>query len=228
VIALGLLADVEAQHRRGCVAALAPHLGAVALDLPTAAACARAGELPGRCGLAVEIGEAGWTGRLDASATPAAARHVGASAAYLRLAIHPEGARRAARTVRTALALCAEEDLPLVVDVRPVRAPGAWFSARAADTSRAALDALGPLQADLLVLPIRAGEGSPAPWICGLASSEPPELARELEAAMALGARGFAVGAALIPPAVDEASLLEGAAPVAAGLRELAVACRVS
>jgi tagatose-1,6-bisphosphate aldolase len=227
-VALGLLGEVEPQERLLVCRAVAPHLTAVVLDAETAARAVVDGSLPGRCGLAVELGEPAPPGtptRLTAGCSPASVRRLGASAAFLRIQLRTDVAESAERELRVAslaARLCHAEDLPLVLQVRVPRlrgdSAGFYEDARRPLTDEA-VARIAPIGADLLVLPVTASPPRFGGWVCLLEAREPEEQELELDDACFRGARGFA--ASLAPPGgpLDEATLLDRAAPLAAALR---------
>jgi len=229
-IALGLLAAAEPSRRAEACAALAPHLSAVALDVRTAAAACADGSLPGECGLAVDLAEPGPADhpRLDPAASAAFARRLGASAGYLRIALRaeaPDEARRTLRVARAAVALCHAEDLPLVLHLQtgPVRGESRIsFATHAMRHAREAAALLEPVAADLLVVPLSAGDGLGRPWACALSASGADELVEEVVCARALGAVGFATGSEVLAQVTDATTLAEPSVPLAETLRRIA------
>jgi tagatose-1,6-bisphosphate aldolase len=229
-VALALLTEAEPATRSRLCAALAPHVSAVCLDPAGAAAAAADGSLPGRTGLAIDLGEPARRGapaRFAAGFSPASARRVGASAGYLRLPLRADReqlAERAVAVARRAAALCHDEELPLVLQVEVDPLPGesvAAFWERYDELSAAALARLAAVAADLLVLPLAAGRGATRPWICGLQADDPRALHAEVAQARDAGAVGVALGASLWGGVVDVDALLDATAPLAASLREL-------
>jgi tagatose-1,6-bisphosphate aldolase len=227
-VALGLLHEVEPQDRLLVCRAVAPHLTAVVLDHESAARAVVDGSLPGRCGLAIDLAEAAPPGlptRLAAGCSPAGARRLGASAAFLRIQLRTDieaSAERELRVAALAARLCAAEDLPLVLQLRVPRLPddGAGFFEDARDPlTSEAVARVARVGADLLVLPASAPPPLWGPWVCLLEADGPDEQEDELEDACGRGGRGFA--ASLAPPGgpLDEATLLDRAAPLAAALR---------
>jgi tagatose-1,6-bisphosphate aldolase len=227
-VALGLLHEVEPQERLLVCRAVAPHLTGVVLDHESAARAALDGSLPGRCGLAIDLAEAAPASlptRLAAGCSPAGARRLGASAAFLRIQLRTDlevSAERELRVAALAAQLCEAEDLPLVLQLRVPRRPddgAGFFEDARGPLTREAVARIARIGADLLVLPA----SSPAPawgrWVCLLEAEGPDEQERELEDACCRGARGFA--ASLAPPGgpLDDATLLDRAAPLASALR---------
>jgi hypothetical protein len=208
-IALGLLGDVDPDARALLCRTLGLHLTGVVLDADGAAASALDGTLPGRCGLAVDVGMPGPAGstRLASGATPASARRLGASAAYLRLTLSPALAAGARRTGALAAALCRDEDLPLVMCVDLDPAESAVEAARLVDE----------LGADLVAGPAALGQALTTTWVAVLPADPADHLAAAAEACAAGG-----VGIALtLPPSasLDEDDLLDHLVPRVSALR---------
>jgi tagatose-1,6-bisphosphate aldolase len=206
-VALGLLHEVEPQDRLLVCRAVAPHLTGVVLDHETAARAAVDGSLPGRCGLAVDLAEAAPPGlptRLAAGCSPATARRLGASAAFLRIQLRTDldaSAERELRVAGLAARLCQAEELPLVLQLRVPRVPGdgaGFFDDAREPLTREAVTRIARIEADLLVLPACAPPPGSGPWVCLLEGEGPDAQQDELEHACGRGARGFA--ASLAPP----------------------------
>jgi hypothetical protein len=108
--------------------------------------------------------------------------------------------------------------LPLVLQIAVPRqlAEQAWATT---DPVAAAARLAARVEPDLLLVPLTAGALVQRPWACVLRSEGPAALEAEVDRACARGARGFA--ASLKPPGgpLDEVTLLERAAPLAAALR---------
>jgi len=225
-VALGLLRTADPDQRGPLCAALAPHLSGVVLDAASASAAIDAGQLPGRCGLAIDLGDGGPEPRLAPGWSPASVRRLGASAGYLRVALRPDRPALLARSLRLAQ-LAAElshgEGLPLVLHGVVSRLPGesaGAFEASREELAAAASRELSTLDADLLVAPLAAGARLRRAWVVELGAAGPDEASDELERALRLGARGFAAGQLLSRGPADPAWQLDVAAPLAAALRE--------
>src|SRR5262249_40904199 len=114
--------------------------------------------------------------------------------------------------------LCHAEDLPLVLQIAVPMQPSERDEGGDALVAGAAQLGAGA-DADLLLLPLAGVGHAASPWACVLEAAAPDALHVELDLACAFGARGFA--ASLKPPGgpLDEATLLDRAAPLAAALR---------
>ncbi len=208
-VALGLLGEVDPDVRPPLCRALGPHLTGVVLDPAAAAASVLDGSLPGRCGLAVDVGAPGPDGstRLDTGSTPASARRLGASAAYLRLTLSPALAVGARRTGSLAAALCRDEDLPLVLRIDLDPAESAVEAARLVDE----------LGADLVAAPPLLGQALATPWVAVLPADPADHLATAVQA-RAAGAEGIALE--LPPsPSLEDDDLLDHLVPRVSALR---------
>lgn len=224
-VALALLRGLDRERRGPLCEALAPHLSGVVLDPASAAAAIDAGQLPGRCGLAVDLGDAGHEPRLAPGCSPATIRRLGASAGYLRLRLRPEGAAlhaRAQRVARLAATLCHAEGLPLVLHAT-LAGPRGEPVARSVDEELATsvMRALVVVPADLLIAPLAIGRSLQRPWIVELEAARGEGAGTVLTEALRAGARGFAAGRGLDEGPADRGWLLEVAAPRAAALREI-------
>jgi hypothetical protein len=210
-VALGLLAEVDPDARPLLCRTLGLHLTGMVLAHDGATASVLDGSLPGRCGLAVDVGLPGPGGstRLDSGSTPAAARRLGASAAYLRLTLAPTLATGARRTGSLAAALCHDEDLPLVLHIGLDPAESAVEAARLVDE----------LGADLVVAPPALGQALTSPWVAVLPRDPADHLTAAAEACAA-GADGIAVE---LPPSasLEEDDLLDHLVPRVSALRAL-------
>ena len=96
------------------------------------------------------------------------------------------------------------------------------FGNRAMRHAREAAAMLDAVAADLLVLPLSAGDGLRRPWACALGGSDADELIEEVVCARALGATGFGSGMALLGEVADTATLADHSAPLAETLRRIA------
>jgi tagatose-1,6-bisphosphate aldolase len=219
--ALALLRGLDRERRGPLCEALAPHLSGVVLDVASAAAAIDAGQLPGRCGLAIDLGDPGPEPRLAPGCSPATIRRLGASAGYLRLRLRPEGAAlhaRAQRVARLAATLCHAEGLPLVLHATLA---GAAAPDAHEELTASVMRALVVVPADLMIVPLAIGTSLQRPWIVELEAARGEGASTVLTEALQGGAQGFAAGRGLDEGPADRGWLLDVAAPRAAALREI-------
>jgi tagatose 1,6-diphosphate aldolase len=203
--------------------ALAPHATGLLVDVELGAPAIAAGA-PGPCPIVVPLEAQGYedvsAGRVTTflpGFSPAIARTLGAAACKLLLPYRPDHEASAARqddVVRTALAGCHEQGLPLILEpilyALPDETPEAFATAFPSLVVAAAarLQAIGP---DILKVQFpRDDRGDEADWCkqldaaCGatpwvlLGGGGSPEVfARDLRIACAAGASGFIAGRTL-------------------------------
>lgn len=233
--------------------ALAPHATGLLIDLELGAPAVALGA-PGPCGIVVPLEAQGYedvsAGRVTTflpGFSPALARVLGASGCKLLLpyrADHEASAALQDEVVRTAVASCHAEGLPLIVEPIVYTLPGESredYAAAYPALVVAAATRLQPLGPDILKLQFpRDDRGDEAAWCaqiddaCGstpwvlLGGGGAPEVfARDLRIACAAGASGFIAGRTLWTGIIgedDEAEtwLRRVGVPLLHSLREIA------
>jgi tagatose-1,6-bisphosphate aldolase len=203
--------------------ALAPHATGLLVDVELGAPAIAAGA-PGPCPIVVPLEAQGYedvsAGRVTTflpGFSAALARTLGATACKLLLPYRPDHEASAARqddVVRTALAACHEQGLPVILEpivyVLPDETPEAFETAfpSLVVATAARLQALGP---DILKVQFprddRGDEAawctqldaacSSTPWVLLGGGGSPEVFARDLRIACAAGASGFIAGRTL-------------------------------